>query len=214
MKKTGAALKDNVKNENTGARERILEATEELFIELGFDGVSMNDVAVRAGVVKGLVFYYFGNKKDLFDSVLDMYYTAQTSALMGAFGTGGTVRERLHSGIDAYIDFIEKNPGYPRLIQREICSGPRNIDKVVQYMEPLHVWGTGLLGGMLPKKGPESARHFFVSFFGMIINYYTYSNVLGRLWGEDPMEARALRERREHIHFTLDAALDKFTSGE
>jgi AcrR family transcriptional regulator len=215
MKKAEVALKDNAVNEkDADARERILCAAEELFIELGFDGVSVNDVAMRAGFAKALIFYYFGNKKELFDSVLDIYYTAQAGALLGAFVTGGTVRERLHSGIDAYINFIEKNPGYPRLIQREICSGARNTDKIIQYMEPLHNWGTALLGGLVDETGPMSARHFFISFFGMIINYYTYSNVLGKLWGSDPFETNALRERREHIHSLLDAALNNYIIGD
>lgn len=211
MKKIEAVEKDGNEN-NAAARERILKAAEELFIERGFDGVSVNDVAVRAGFAKGLVFYYFNSKKELFDTVLDSYYKAQAVALMDAFITGGAVRERLHSGLDAYMDFIERNPGYPRLIQREICSGSRNLDKVMQHMEPLHRWGTALLGGK--PAGPMSARHFFVSFFGMVINYYTYSNVLGRLWGSDPMDTRALRERREHIHFVLDAVLNKDMLGD
>ncbi|MFA6448268.1 MAG: TetR/AcrR family transcriptional regulator [bacterium] len=213
MKKAEPQMKSGEANGNaTDTREQILKAAEALFIERGFDGVSVNDVAVNAGFAKGLVFYYFGNKKELFDSVLDIYYTAQAGALLGAFETGGTVRDRLHSGIDAYIDFIEKNPGYPRLIQREICSGARNTDKIVQYMEPLHSWGTSLLGGMVAETGPMSARHFFVSFFGMVINYYTYSHVLGRLWGGNPLEESALRERREHIHSLLDASLDKYVT--
>jgi len=212
MNKNGSTA--NKTNGDSAARERILKAAEELFIESGFDGVSVNDVAVRAGVAKGLVFYYFNNKKELFDSVLDMYYTAQAGALMGAFTSGGTVRERFHSGVDAYIDFIEKNPGWPRLIQREICSGAKNTEKIVQYMEPLSKWGVELLSGILPGEGPTKARHFFISFFGMVINYYTYAAVLGKLWDGDPMEADKLRERREHIHLLLDASLDKFVSGE
>jgi len=215
MKKAGAVRKEtNANGNDVAAREKILKAAEELFIERGFDGVSVNDVAVRAGFAKGLVFYYFNNKKELFDTVLDAYYKAQAQALTEAFRAGGGIRERLHSGLDAYMDFIEKNPGYPRLIQREICSGAGNLDKVVQHMEPMHRWGTALLGGKPAEEGPMSARQFFVSFFGMVINYYTYSNVLGRLWGDDPMEAKALHERRRHIHFILDAVLDKNVLGD
>ena len=63
MKKIGAVEKNGYRIENdAAARERILKAAEELFIERGFDGVSVNDVAVRAGFAKGLVFYYFNNK--------------------------------------------------------------------------------------------------------------------------------------------------------
>lgn len=203
-----------IEAESPGAQERILEAAVELFIEQGYDGVSINDVAVRANVAKGLVFYYYKNKENLFNIVLDRYYTAQAEALMAAVGSQGTTRERIHAGIDAYLDFVEKNPGYPRLIQREVCSSSRNLTKVIQYMSPLQRWGESVFGGLLPAEGPLSPQHFFVSIFGMAINYYTYMPVLEGLWVGDPTAAPALAERRTHLHAVIDALLDRFGTGE
>ena len=210
MKANTRAAKKHEASEADGTQERILRAAEELFIESGFDGVSINDVAVHANVAKGLVFYYFDNKQNLFDLVLDGYYTAQAAALMPALSSKGTVRERIHAGIDAYLDFVETHPGYPRLIQREICSGPRNLEKVMQYMAPMQRWGETIFQGLFPPGGPLSPRHFFITVFGMAINYYTYSPVLERLWDDDPMSAPALAERREHLHSVIDALIDKY----
>ena len=197
-------------NGNGETRDRLLEAAEELFIQRGFDGVSVNDVAKRAGVTKALVFYYFNNKQALFDTVLDSYYQAQTLELMNAMGARGTARERIHAGLDAYMQFVKRNPGYARLIQREVCSGSQNLDKIMQYMSPLYQWGLSVFGGMLPATGPLSARHFFMSVFGMVINYYTYAPILGPLWGVDPLGGTAQNERREHIHLMVDAIMDRF----
>ncbi|MFB9907896.1 TetR/AcrR family transcriptional regulator [Allokutzneria oryzae] len=47
------------------ARERILDAAEELFAELGFDATPTSRIAELAGVPKGLVHYYFRRKPDL-----------------------------------------------------------------------------------------------------------------------------------------------------
>ena len=52
MKTNEAAKKAVEGQEAEGARERIFKSAEELFIERGFDGVSINDVAVRAEVAK------------------------------------------------------------------------------------------------------------------------------------------------------------------
>jgi len=191
-------------------RDSLLEAAEALFIERGFDGVSINDVARRAAARKSLVFYYFRNKQDLFDSVLDRYYTAQAGALVPALNSEGNLRDRIHQGIDAYLGFVEKNPGYPRLIQREICSGSRNLEKILQYTKPLTLWGRQVFGDLLPEDGPRSLRHLFLSVFGMIINYYTYSAALGPLWNADPMAPAALAQRREHVHLVVDTLLDRF----
>jgi AcrR family transcriptional regulator len=47
------------------ARERILDAAEELFAADGFDATPTARIARRAAVAKGLLFYYFPKKMDL-----------------------------------------------------------------------------------------------------------------------------------------------------
>ena len=76
--------------------DRIYRAADELFCELGYDGVSMRDIAQRAGVNKASVFYHFKSKDDLFERVLKAYYRAHRDALQTAFESGeGTLRERV-----------------------------------------------------------------------------------------------------------------------
>lgn len=53
------------------ARERILNAAEELFAEYGFDATPTSRIAERAGVPKGLVHYYFRRKPDLLVALID-----------------------------------------------------------------------------------------------------------------------------------------------
>jgi AcrR family transcriptional regulator len=52
------------------ARERILDAAEELFGVRGFYGVTLRDVAMQAGADTALLHYYFRGKTELFNSVL------------------------------------------------------------------------------------------------------------------------------------------------
>jgi AcrR family transcriptional regulator len=47
------------------ARERILDAAEDLFAAHGFDATPTAHIARRAAVAKGLLFYYFPRKMDL-----------------------------------------------------------------------------------------------------------------------------------------------------
>ena len=49
----------------TAARDRILDAAEELIAEAGYDATPTARIAERAGVAKGLVFYYFPCKDDV-----------------------------------------------------------------------------------------------------------------------------------------------------
>lgn len=55
--------------EGADARERILDAAEELFAERGFDATPTAGIAERAGVAKGLLFYYFPRKSSLLSAL-------------------------------------------------------------------------------------------------------------------------------------------------
>ncbi|HEY9679319.1 MAG TPA: TetR/AcrR family transcriptional regulator [Drouetiella sp.] len=51
-------------------RKQILEAALESFLELGYEGASMNLVADRAGVIKQTIYSHFQDKQTLFQAVI------------------------------------------------------------------------------------------------------------------------------------------------
>lgn len=63
---------------DVGKNSAIIEAASELFLELGFDGTSMDGVAKRASVSKQTVYSHFSSKEQLFgDAVhaaIEAYY--------------------------------------------------------------------------------------------------------------------------------------------
>jgi AcrR family transcriptional regulator len=196
------------KSEKT--KDSIMSVAKRLFIERGYDSVSIKDITDAAGLTKGHVYYYFENKQALFDAVLDSYFSEHARALMNSAKLSDSISERINSAVDAYIDFIERNPGFPRLIQRELCSESHNTEKISRSMSPLHEWGTAAFSGFLPVEGPLSAKHFFMDVFAMIINYYTYAPLVARLWGVSPLSDAALSERRKHLHIVIDGLVEKY----
>ncbi len=191
---------------------RILEAADALLGERGYDGVSMRDIARRAGVNKALVFYHWKSKEDLFDAVLDRYYEAHAAALEGAFAAEGTFRERIHRLIDAYADFMDAHAAYPRLVQLEILRGGTHLKKIQKNLGTLFTWTVKTLQGVAPEEGPTSARQLFLSIAGLVVHYYTYAPALKAVWGEDPLGKPARAERRRHLHWVVDALVDKLVA--
>lgn len=51
-------------------REAIVEAAAQVFLELGFDGASMAQIAARVGGSKGTLYGYFSSKEELFVEVI------------------------------------------------------------------------------------------------------------------------------------------------
>jgi AcrR family transcriptional regulator len=51
-------------------RRQIMDGAREIFMSVGFDGASMNDVARAAGVSKGTLYAYFDSKVALFEALI------------------------------------------------------------------------------------------------------------------------------------------------
>ncbi len=54
-------------------RRELLEAAMSLFMERGYDSVSMRDIAREAGVTAGLAYHYFDSKQNLFAAAIELY---------------------------------------------------------------------------------------------------------------------------------------------
>ncbi len=194
---------------------QILDAAEQLLGEKGYDGVSIREVADVAGVNKALVFYYYKNKKGLFARVLERYYQAHQDALAEAFTKEeGPLRERIHRMIDAYLDFIGSHQHAPRLVQNLLSRGdPEQLLHIQAQMAGLFRWMEAALRDVTPAEGMLSARQFYCDFSGLVVNYFIFAPVLGGLWGEDPLSETALEERRQHLHWIVEALLDRLLGG-
>jgi len=55
--------------EHRTTAERILEVASKMFAQKGFANVSVRDICKETGTTAPVIYYYFGNKKGLFDAV-------------------------------------------------------------------------------------------------------------------------------------------------
>ena len=56
--------------EDSSKRRQILDGARKVFMDLGFDGASMNEIARSAGVSKGMLYVYFADKNRLFEAIV------------------------------------------------------------------------------------------------------------------------------------------------
>lgn len=180
-------------------RARILEATDALFGELGFDATSTRDIAERSGVNKALIHYHYGSKEDLLEVVLDGYYERLTRALVAAMGRRTKPEEQAGELLDAYADFLAQNRTFCSIVQREVASG-HHVEKIVRRTLPVFRLGTTWLGQLAPD-APEGLElvHLLISVYGMVVTYFTYGRVLQQLDGMDPFSPDALEGRKRHV---------------
>lgn len=101
--------------------ERILTCAERLFLEKGFDGTSMSDIALCVGINRPTLHYYFRTKDKMFRAVLArivLSFVPQVYDIVA--GRDKSVAERVSQVIDAYILIFMEKPCLPLFMVREV----------------------------------------------------------------------------------------------
>ena len=112
--------------------ERILTCAERLFLEKGFDGTSMSDIALCVGINRPTLHYYFRTKDKMFRAVLArivLSFVPQVYDIVA--GRDKSVAERVSQVIDAYILIFMEKPCLPLFMVREV---QRDFDFLVRML--------------------------------------------------------------------------------
>jgi AcrR family transcriptional regulator len=194
-------------------KEKIIKAADLLFSQGGYDAISTRDVAEISNTNRALINYYFKNKEGLFESVLNRYFASLSDAIENALLGEGDLKARLINVVAAYMDFLKKNRNYVRIVQREI-NGGKYMDRVNQHM--IHNFRIVLkaIREAYPKtrSGVLAAEHVLISVYGMIITYFTCSDILEKLLDTNPMSEENIQAREKHMFKMIDVVINEFAN--
>ncbi|MEU2245852.1 TetR/AcrR family transcriptional regulator [Streptomyces sp. NPDC019224] len=105
-------------------RQRLYEAAVTLIAEKGFSGTTVDEIADRAGVAKGTVYYNFKSKTELFEELLrhgvGLLAASLRTAAEETGARGGSRVEALDAMIRAGLVFIDRYPAFTQLYVAEL----------------------------------------------------------------------------------------------
>jgi AcrR family transcriptional regulator len=87
--------------------QQMLDVAEEVFAEQGYAVVSMEEIAVRVGVSKPMLYEYFGSKEGLLLATIGRARPELFETPATAIQAAGTAEDKLRSGYLAYFRFNE-----------------------------------------------------------------------------------------------------------
>lgn len=90
-------------------RQQIFVCAQKLFSERAYEDVSATDIAASAGVARGLINHYFGNKRELYLEVIKVSSTVSKVAV--ATLPKGSLEERIDMAVAWFLDSLEKSGG-------------------------------------------------------------------------------------------------------
>ena len=86
-------------------RQLIMEKALELFCARGYDAVGVQEIAEQSGITKPTLYYYFGSKQGLMETILEENSRILEEMLEKAVEEPGDVPQVLYRVARAYFDF-------------------------------------------------------------------------------------------------------------
>ena len=182
-------------------RRAILDAATELFADRGLAGVSVQEIADRAGTHKTTVLYHFATKDALHDAVLDEGLGRITDT-MQEFLAGEFRRERVAYLLDQIHGFFAEHLPLARLLQRELLDPAATDAYMRRFVEPIYLPAlTGFKRAMAEGTIRDIDPALFIhDAHVQLIGYFCHRDLLERLRpGVDPYSVDALIARREYL---------------
>ncbi|MEO8430208.1 MAG: TetR/AcrR family transcriptional regulator [Acidobacteriota bacterium] len=187
----------------------LLKAAFREVAERGFSSVTLEDIAVRAGVSKGVTLYYFDSKdelfRELFSWLIDSIHARMREAVAGASDPVAKIRalvalifpspSKNRAFFRAYVDFCglaSRHESFRRIGER-FYAGCREIDRGIVE--------EGIRRGVfLLRDAGETASTLRAVFDGLMLQWLAEENP------EACFEAYRDRCERELLHYLLAPA--------
>ncbi len=108
-------------------RQRLLDAAEHVFGELGYHDASIVKLTEAAGVAQGTFYLYFSSKKEIFDELVRDLNRRVRHAMKEASSRGGNRLEAELLGFGAYFRFTMEHPALYRIVRQAEFVSPEML---------------------------------------------------------------------------------------
>jgi len=107
-------------------REKILQAAEKLFVENGFEGTSVRDLAKEASVNLAMISYYFGSKEKLLGAIVE-HKSVLFKSILDEINQDDTLDafQKMEKSVSLYVDRILSNRKFHLMLYRELSLEQR-----------------------------------------------------------------------------------------
>jgi AcrR family transcriptional regulator len=129
-----------VQHSSQATSEKILKAARTLFVEKGFSGTSMGQIAVKAGVNHSLLFHHFKNKQNLWQEVKQAIFEEGKSVYAHLPSLDQTLEPFLRELIERTILFYKNNPDIVRMINWQRLDSSSEKAAGIQLLKESKAW--------------------------------------------------------------------------
>lgn len=122
-------------NYNESVRVSILEAAQGLFSKFGYKKTTMEDIAQELHKGKSSLYYYFKNKEEIFQAVIDWEQSVLLSKLHEIVESEQEPKEKLNNYVLVRMQTISELDNYFKALTDEKSGGLEFVKKVKESSE-------------------------------------------------------------------------------
>ncbi|PKP20853.1 MAG: TetR/AcrR family transcriptional regulator [Bacteroidetes bacterium HGW-Bacteroidetes-21] len=167
----------------------ILNAARKVFVQKGYDGARMQEIADEAGINKALLHYYFRNKEKLFLAIFVEALESFIPKIGEILQDNSSLFEKIEKITEVYINMLKLNPYVPMFILHELQNHPEFFIDILQNkggIRPMKVMEQLQKEVNEGKIRPVDFRQVFVSVISMcIFPFAAKPLLLGMLFNND-----------------------------
>ncbi|MHB2154700.1 TetR/AcrR family transcriptional regulator [Calditrichota bacterium GD2] len=189
--------------------EQILQVAMQVFVEKGWHGARMQEIADRAGVNKAMLHYYFRNKERLYSAVLEKLFLKFVNSIGDSFIPGQTFAETLRIFLDRFHDHLLNNAHLPLFIARELSEGGKRARQVMEKIidenrmhTPYAIINELKLAG---ERGEimhiEQPVQFLLTLIGSCVYFFLAKPILEPMFPEIDFNSSEFIEQRKQMIF-------------
>ena len=136
-------------------RAELLDAAAEVFARRGYHAATVDEIAARAGLSKGSVYWTFASKEELFLALLDERVDRPIRAVMDI--SGSAPREQITApAVDAALaQLVREQPEFIQLLVEYWTAAVRDPRLRARYVERQHALRDTLAGVLRARQPPD-----------------------------------------------------------
>jgi AcrR family transcriptional regulator len=186
-------------------QERILRAATEEFAHYGLGGARVDRIAARAGANKRMLYYYYGNKEDLFLAVLEARYAHIRRAELGLHLLDLDPVQGMRRMVQFTWDYYLKHPEFLTLLNSENLHRARHL-KRSRDIAAMHSPLIALLRDLL-LRGERAGKfrqgvdpvQLYISIAALGYFYLSNRHTLSTIFERNLLAPKSKAERLKHM---------------
>jgi len=129
---TDASTRATPRLSRSARRTQLLAAAKTVFVTQGYHAAAMDDIAVRAGVSKPVLYQHFPSKLELYLDLLGESAAEMVRLVRAALAATSDNHERVDNAVAAYFTFVADNDQAYLLIFESDLRGQVEVERIVE----------------------------------------------------------------------------------